>query len=405
MATESIVGGLFGMTPEQYGMALRQQEQATGAQLARLSPFEQGQAAIYSGGAQLGRGLGGLMGVEDPQLKVISTRNALARQFDINTPQGLAQYGQALQQAGDLQGAAQIGSLAREALFKESQITKNLREGRAAGVGPEGMRAQREAQLQQALRQLKASEQSPEVQNAIQLYTDELNALQRGGQGGLPAIAKLQSYRESLVAQLGENHPKVREVDQAIKAETEGKGTKINVGLSTVDKEANLRQNFTAETKPITTAVSAADKIEKLLSTNTSLGDIIAKKQFAKVAGDNNISNKDVAELANYGDLGQRLAGTLSQFFEGKYTQGQREEALGLVAKLKSDAANQYSTIQNQYRGRAQAENLPSKTVEFIAPNIPVSVSTAALPPEGTRLKNKKTGKIEVVRGGKLVQE
>ena len=46
MATDSIVGGLFGMTPEQYGMALRQQEQATGAQLAKLTPFERGQAAI-----------------------------------------------------------------------------------------------------------------------------------------------------------------------------------------------------------------------------------------------------------------------------------------------------------------------------------------------------------------------
>ena len=186
---------------------------------------------------------------------------------------------------------------------------------------------------------------------------------------------------------------------------TQGKGTNISVGLSTVDKEANLRQNFTAETKPITTALSAADKIEKLLSTNTALGDIVAKKNFAKIAGDNNISNRDVTELANFGDLGQRLAGTLSQFFEGKYTEGQREEALALVAKLKSDAANQYSTIQTQYRGRAQAENLPSKTVEFIAPNIPVSVSTAALPPEGTRLRNKKTGKIEVVRNGKLVAE
>ena len=95
----------------------------------------------------------------------------------------------------------------------------------------------------------------------------------------------------------------------------------------------------------------------------------------------------------------------MSQFFEGKYTQGQREEALNLVANLKSDAAKQYSTIQTQYRGRAEAENLPSKTVEFIAPNLAVGAISAALPPEGTRLKNKKTGKIEVVRNGKLVAE
>jgi hypothetical protein len=172
--------------------------------------------------------------------------------------------------------------------------------------------------------------------------------------------------------------------------------------LSTVDKEANLRKDFTNETKPLTTALSAADKIEKLLRTNTSLGDIIAKKQFNKVAGDNNISNKDVAELANYGDLGQRLAGTLSQFFEGKYTQGQREEALSLVNQLKGDASSQYSTIQKQYRTRVDAEKLPPKTAEFVAPDLAIKTQTA-LPPEGTKLRNKKTNKIEIVRGGKLV--
>ena len=114
MATDSIVGGLFGMTPEQYEMNLRKQEQATGVQLAQLTPFQQAQAGLYSSGAQLGRGLGGLMGVEDPQLKIISTRNALARQFDLNTPQGFAQYGQALQQAGDIEGGIQASRLSQE---------------------------------------------------------------------------------------------------------------------------------------------------------------------------------------------------------------------------------------------------------------------------------------------------
>lgn len=114
MAQESIVGGLFGMTPEQYEMGLRQQDLARGVQMAQLTPFEQAGARLYASGAQLGRGLGGLMGVEDPQLKIISTRNALARQFDVNTPQGLAQYGQALQQAGDIEGGIQASRLSQE---------------------------------------------------------------------------------------------------------------------------------------------------------------------------------------------------------------------------------------------------------------------------------------------------
>jgi hypothetical protein len=400
MATD-IVGGLFGITPQSYERQLSEQELAQGEQLGAMSPDAFGRSMLYAGGAQLGRGIGGALGGQDPQLQLISARNAVMREVDPNNPQSIMAGAQKLAQF-DPQGANALATMAREAEVKMSQVVKNMREGRAAGVGPEGMRAQREAQLQQALRQLKDAEKTPEVQNAIQLYTDELSALQRGGQGGLPAIAKLQSYKDTLVDQLGPDHPKVKEVEQAIKAETQGKGTTVNVGLSTVDKEANLRKDFTNETKPLTTALSAADKIEKLLRTNTSLGDIIAKKQFNKVAGDNNISNKDVAELANYGDLGQRLAGTLSQFFEGKYTQGQREEALSLVNQLKGDASNQYSTIQKQYRTRVDAEKLPPKTAEFVAPDLAIKTQTA-LPPEGTKLRNKKTNKIEIVRGGKLV--
>lgn len=399
MATESIVGGLFGMTPESYQIQQSRQDLARAAELGQMDPLSSARTSLIYGGSQLGRMLGG----EDPQLQLISARNAVMREIDQTDPESIMSGAKKLAQF-DPAGANALANLAREAQVKMSQVTKNLREGRAAGVGPEGMRAQREAQLQQALRQLKASEQTPEVQNAVQLYTDELNALQRGGQDKIPPLGVLQNYRDKLADQLGEDHPKVKQVDKAIAAETEGKGTKINIGLSTVDKEANLRQNFTAETKPILAGITAADKIEKFLNANTSLGDIIAKKNFAKIAGDNNISNRDVAELANFGDLGQRLAGTLSQFFEGKYTQGQREEALGLLANLKSDATKQYSTVQTQYRGRAEAENLPSKTIEFIAPNLPIATS-AALPPEGTRLKNKKTGKIEVVRNGKLVAE
>jgi hypothetical protein len=229
MATD-IVGGLFGITPQSYERQLSEQGLAQGEQLGAMSPSAFGRSMLYAGGAQLGRGIGGALGAEDPQLKLISVRNAVLREVDPTDPESIMAGAQKLAQV-DPEGANKLAILAREATLKASQVTKNLREGRAAGLGPEGMRAQREAQLQQALRQLQSEgvEQTPEVKNTIQLYKDELSALQRSGQGGLPAIAKLQEYRDKLVAQLGENDPKVKEVDQAIKAETLGKGTTINV--------------------------------------------------------------------------------------------------------------------------------------------------------------------------------
>jgi len=384
MAQDSIMGSLFGITPEGYQQQQNQQALRQSAELAQLDPMARARTGIMYGANRLV----GALGAEDPQLKLISMRNAIFNKTDPNDPDSLMAAAKELAPF-DPQGANAVANQAREAAFKLSQVTKNLRERQ--GLDP----------LQQLIRAGKYTPESMEKYSMSGNISD-LRTIDKPNQAGLPTIAKLQSYRDSLVDQLGENHPKVKEVDQAIKAETQGKGTTVNVGLSTVDKESNLRKDFTLETKPLTTAISSADKIEKLLKSNTSLGDIIAKKQFAKVAGDNNISNKDVAELANYGDLGQRLAGTLSQFFEGKYTQGQREEALTLVNQLKGDAANQYSTIQKDYRNRAVAENLPEKTSQFIAPDLPIKQSIQ-LPPDGTKLRNKKTGKIEIVRGGKLV--
>jgi len=388
MATDSIVGGLFGMTPESYQDTRQLVEQTRALQQAKLDPYEAVNYMAARAGQQLGRGIGGALGAEDPQLKLISARNAVMREVDPNNPESIMAGAQKLAPF-DPEGATRMANYARDASLKIAQTTRYLRERQE--LDP----------LQQLIRAGKYTPESMEKYSMSGNISD-LRTIDKPNQAGLPTIAKLQSYRDSLVDQLGENHPKVKEVDQAIKAETQGKGTTVNVGLSTVDKESNLRKDFTLETKPLTTAISSADKIEKLLKSNTSLGDIIAKKQFAKVAGDNNISNRDVAELANYGDLGQRLAGTLSQFFEGKYTQGQREEALTLVNQLKGDAANQYSTIQKDYRNRAVAENLPEKTSQFIAPDLPIKQSIQ-LPPEGTKLRNKKTGKIEIVRGGKLV--
>lgn len=114
MATDSIVGGLFGITPQAYEASQQALADRQALEFAKLDPYEQVTYGAYSAGRQLGRGLGGLMGVEDPQLKIISTRNALARQFDLNTPQGFAQYGQALQQAGDVEGGIQASRLSQE---------------------------------------------------------------------------------------------------------------------------------------------------------------------------------------------------------------------------------------------------------------------------------------------------
>ena len=98
---DSIVGGLFGMTPESYQDTRQQLEQRQALQQAQLDPYEAVNYMASRAGQQLGRGLGGLLGGQDPTLQRISAFQNLASQADLTSPQGYATLGQQLIQSGD----------------------------------------------------------------------------------------------------------------------------------------------------------------------------------------------------------------------------------------------------------------------------------------------------------------
>lgn len=104
---DNIVGSLFGISPEQL-MQQRQlrdveQQVAAGRSAAlpgsmmspSLAPFYQ-QAAQQ--GQLIGRGVGALLGSEDPELQKVTQIKQLSSQFDLTTPQGMRDFAKALQQ-------------------------------------------------------------------------------------------------------------------------------------------------------------------------------------------------------------------------------------------------------------------------------------------------------------------
>lgn len=98
---ESIVGGLFGMTPESYQDTRQQLEQRQALLQAKLDPYEAVNYMAARAGQQLGRGIGGALGAEDPQLRQISAFQNLASQADLTTPEGYANLGRQLLASGD----------------------------------------------------------------------------------------------------------------------------------------------------------------------------------------------------------------------------------------------------------------------------------------------------------------
>ena len=86
---DSIVGGLFGMTPESYQDTRQLLEQRQALQQAQLDPYEAVNYMAARAGQQLGRGIGGLLGGQDPQLQIISARNAVMKEINPNDTENI----------------------------------------------------------------------------------------------------------------------------------------------------------------------------------------------------------------------------------------------------------------------------------------------------------------------------
>ena len=126
-----IVQGLFGMTPESYQQQRDAAALEQAAAFGRMDPMQAARTSIYYGANQLGGAIGGMLGAEDPQMRLISQRNALAKQFDVSTPEGLAQYAGALQQTGDTQGALEVANISRKAASEVALAKQRMFEKQA----------------------------------------------------------------------------------------------------------------------------------------------------------------------------------------------------------------------------------------------------------------------------------
>ena len=99
---ESAIAGLF-QTPEMYEQLREQQARQQAMEYAQLTPQQRVMFGAAQAGQQIGRGLGQLFGVEDPQLKMISQRNALAKELNPNDPISYLDIAQKATQLGDPQ--------------------------------------------------------------------------------------------------------------------------------------------------------------------------------------------------------------------------------------------------------------------------------------------------------------
>jgi len=137
MAASDILG-LF-TSPEQYQQNQLAQFQNRAAQEVQLSPFQQAALGARTAGYQLGQGVGGALGGQDPQLQLIARTQQIAQSANLADPASLEAVAQQL---------ASIGNMPLAITYADR--AKALREEKRKGAESEALIKFREAETLKA---------------------------------------------------------------------------------------------------------------------------------------------------------------------------------------------------------------------------------------------------------------
>lgn len=200
MAREDIVSGVFGLTPEMYqaGQTQRdiaEQQAAQEAANASSGLFAKAYAPQIQQQAQLNaRALGGLLGVEDPQLQMVREVSNIRNQFDITTPEGMQSFAQAI--------APKYPTLAMQAVERANTMMKTGAEAQTAKQKIDQEKLFREklnelgadATDEDVLRVARKYGTPDQVMKAVQASLDKKNAaaIKAASAVGKPLPASLQ---------------------------------------------------------------------------------------------------------------------------------------------------------------------------------------------------------------------
>lgn len=366
MADNSVLG-LF-TDPFQYVARQNEMQDQSARRFAEMTPLQQAQYGIYKGAGQLGGGLAGLMGVQDPALQQISNRNAILRQANMNDPASIIEAAQKLADIGDLQGSLGLQQLAQRARAEQlqsqvqaSQIVRNLRERPAA-----------------------SSE-----------------------------LSKLQAERADLIAEFGENDPRVKEINALIAKKTEaggGIGAEIAAGLSPLvgamagaqakkagetgggevgKQTANIQGKYTA----LSSIKDALDMLDKGIYSG---GYGPAKELVAKYSG--GIIRKD--RLANTQEFRSYIGDIVIPRLQEFGGNDSVEELSYLRSVMAGDTSMEGDAIKNILKradGKIKAGiSRLEKQQEAITTGKPLPIGdTSAAPAQRVRTYNPTTGKLE----------
>lgn len=315
MAESNIVAGLFGMNPQMYAEQQRRSALQEGIDLASLTPGQAGAAMTYAGAKGLGGAIAGAMGIEDPQLKLISARNSIAQQIDQTNPESILKGAQMLAQMGDQQGAMALAQYARQAQ-SEMALVQQRRAAEQASLATTAktqLSIRQEEQLRDELSKLPPDATQEQILAVVTKYGSPDKVL-----ATLQSSADRAAQREQSVQLQRER------IDAQIQAAKDRGATQKEIAQMQIDGRTQIAELVASLKGPSAAVLKAQEKAEKQAEGQLALGDTLSTaetlvKDLAKMGGMTSTSKGPLANLVTslqtgtVGQMGGRTFGTKEQ--------------------------------------------------------------------------------------------
>jgi len=328
MAESNIVAGLFGMTPEMYQGQQYNQDLKRSYELAQLDPGAAARAQLGASVGQVGRGFAGALGIEDPQLKLISARNAIAQQIDQTNPESILKGAQMLAQAGDQQGAMALAQYARQAQGEMAlvQQRKAAEQASLATTAKTQLSIKQEEQLRDELSKLPPDATQDQILAVVTKYGSPDKVL-----ATLQGSADRAAQREQSVQLQRER------IDAQIQAAKDRGATQKEIAQMQIDGRTQIAQLVASLKGPSAAVLKAQEKAEKAAEGQLALADTLSTaetlvKDLAKMGGMTSTSKSPLANLVT--SLQTGTAGQAAGRAFGTSEQAKRDELKSVRLQL-----------------------------------------------------------------------
>jgi hypothetical protein len=324
-----------------YGEQQRRSALQEGITLAQLDPAARGAAMTYAGAKGFAGALGGAMGIQDPQLKMISARNSIAQQIDQSDPESILKGAQMLAQMGDQQGAMALAQYARQAQGDVAQTKQRL----AAAMASEAA-AKRERLQTDPFQKLVESGKYTPASLAEYQRTGLPADLVLYEKPEKPENLRSGEKREAVSNEMFDNRsfkdltPKEKAIVNKRLEDEEGTRAEKGAPKTILPGQPVPTKDWMDFTQKVLSGDPVMQRTSTILSDAPSAIEIIRNSRsndfaaaslptsIALLTGQGkNMSNADVDRFARTGGLDDRLAQDAVKFFTGRTTEVKKDQA------------------------------------------------------------------------------